>query len=356
MKLLIITQKIDTNDDVLGFFENWVRHLAHEFNEVKVIALAKGEYHLPNNVQVVSLGKEQGRNKLFQAIIFYRYVLQFLPWCDGVFVHMAPEYVRVLYPVNVFLRKPICMWYAHIHVSGVARWALDRVARVFSPSKESFTFQSEKIIATGHGIDVSLFKPLDNKKQNPPVIMTMSRLSKVKRLHIFIEALHILHAKYPDVSFKARIVGGPARKEDGEYEASLQQLASTYGLENHIEWYGPVKNKDTFHLYNEASLFVRMQGGGGFGKTELESMACGTPVILCTDVYNAQLGEFAHDVYFPEDDAALCAEHMKSVLGWSEEKRNEYAHLSRGIVSNGHNLEHLAKRIAKEFRVIQGTK
>ena len=356
MKLLIITQKIDANDDVLGFFENWVRHIAQEVEEVTVIALAKGECDLPKNVSVVSLGKEHGRNKIFQAITFYWYVFKFLPRTDVVFVHMAPEYVRALYPVNIFLRKPICMWYAHIHVSGVARWALDRVARVFTPSKESFAFQSEKIIATGHGIDVTLFKPETGKKQNPPIIMTMSRLSKVKRLHVFIEALHILHSKYPEFVFKARIVGSPARTEDAEYEASLRQLASTYGIENYIEWFGSIKNKETNRLYNEASIFVRMQGGGGFGKTELESMSCGTPVILCTDVYNAQMGNFARDVYFPEDDAALCAEQMKRVLEWSDEQKEEYAHLSRSIVSNGHNLEHLAKRIAKEFRVIQGTK
>ncbi len=59
VKLLIITQKVDQNDDILGFFHQWVREFAENCEKVTVICLQKGEYDLPDNVKVLSLGKEQ---------------------------------------------------------------------------------------------------------------------------------------------------------------------------------------------------------------------------------------------------------------------------------------------------------
>jgi len=39
MKILILTQKIDKNDDILGFFHGWVAEFAQHCEKVTVIAL-----------------------------------------------------------------------------------------------------------------------------------------------------------------------------------------------------------------------------------------------------------------------------------------------------------------------------
>src|SRR3989344_6741688 len=57
MRLLIVTQKVDKNDPVLGFFHRWIEKFAKNFERVTVICLGKGEYNLPANVKVLSLGK-----------------------------------------------------------------------------------------------------------------------------------------------------------------------------------------------------------------------------------------------------------------------------------------------------------
>jgi len=43
MKLLIVTQKVDINDDVLGFFHDWIKEFAKNCEKVTVICLGKGE-------------------------------------------------------------------------------------------------------------------------------------------------------------------------------------------------------------------------------------------------------------------------------------------------------------------------
>ncbi len=52
MKLLILTQKVDINDDVLGFFHRWILEFAKHYEYITVIALEIGEYNLPENVKV----------------------------------------------------------------------------------------------------------------------------------------------------------------------------------------------------------------------------------------------------------------------------------------------------------------
>ena len=59
MKLLILTQKVDKNDDVLGFMHGWIAEFAKHCEKVTVIALGVGEFDLPRNVTVLSLGKDK---------------------------------------------------------------------------------------------------------------------------------------------------------------------------------------------------------------------------------------------------------------------------------------------------------
>ena len=44
MKILIVTQKVDQNDDVLGFFHRWLEVFAGKFEEINV----KGTKNLVN--------------------------------------------------------------------------------------------------------------------------------------------------------------------------------------------------------------------------------------------------------------------------------------------------------------------
>ncbi len=57
MKLLILTQKVDVDDDVLGFMHGWIAEFAKSCEQVIVICLQRGRYEFPKNVKVLSLGK-----------------------------------------------------------------------------------------------------------------------------------------------------------------------------------------------------------------------------------------------------------------------------------------------------------
>ena len=52
MNILIITQKVDRKDQLLGFFIDWLAVFAEKFEKVTVLCLEKGEFNLAENVKV----------------------------------------------------------------------------------------------------------------------------------------------------------------------------------------------------------------------------------------------------------------------------------------------------------------
>src|SRR3989344_7648100 len=113
MKLLIITQKIDKNDDLLGIYHKWVKKIAAKCESVRVICLYKGEYDLPDNVKVFSLGKEKKKSNFLYVVNFYKYIWKMRKQYDVVFVHMNPEYAILGGLFWKIWGKKVVLWYAH---------------------------------------------------------------------------------------------------------------------------------------------------------------------------------------------------------------------------------------------------
>ena len=88
MRLLIVTQAVDRNDPVLGFFHRWIEEISQHVQTVHVVCLKEGPHSLPSNVTVHSLGKESGRSRLKYVTRFYSYIWKFRGEYDAVFVHM----------------------------------------------------------------------------------------------------------------------------------------------------------------------------------------------------------------------------------------------------------------------------
>jgi hypothetical protein len=138
MKLLILTQKADINDDILGFFHRWIEEFARHCESVIVICLQKGEYDLPENVRVLSLGKERVTryalgvtNKLKYLFNFYKYIWQERNNYDSVFVHMNPIYIVLGGLFWKLWNKKIILWYTHKAFNFKLRVAEKLVDKIF---------------------------------------------------------------------------------------------------------------------------------------------------------------------------------------------------------------------------------
>lgn len=269
MKLLILTQKVDQNDPILGFFHRWLTEFAKNYGEVVVIALGKGEYSLPANVKVYSLGKEEGKSKLTYLWRFYKYIWSLRREYDAVFVHMNQEYVLLGWKSWLLLGKPIYLWRNHAKGSLLTSLSVLLSRKVFYTSPQSYTARFKKAVAMPVGIDTDFFKPDPHVSRDHHSILFLGRISPVKRVLEFVEWFN-----KQDESYTATLVGD-ALPKDREYAKLVRSGAS-----NRIKFVGAVNQAEALELYQTHEIYVNMTPAGSFDKTIFEAAACETKLIL----------------------------------------------------------------------------
>lgn len=281
--ILIITQKVDKNDPVLGFFHTWILEFSKKLEKVNVICLEKGEYNLPENVKVFSLGKEEGVNRLKYLYRFYKYIWQERNNYDSVFVHMNPEYVLLGGLFWRFLGKRIYLWYTHKAVNLKLKIATFFVHTILSASKESFRLKTDKLKIVGHGIDLNVFYPADIFPQEVHII-SVGRISPTKNYEPFLEAIYLL-AQETKKPFKVSIVGGPVSISDGIYLKKLHNYCKSKKIEHIISFVGPISYREVSNFYRKGTIFVNLSNTGSLDKAVLEAMACGLSVVTSNEAF-----------------------------------------------------------------------
>ncbi|OJI07253.1 MAG: hypothetical protein COX02_01740 [Candidatus Vogelbacteria bacterium CG22_combo_CG10-13_8_21_14_all_37_9] len=307
MKLLIITQKVDRQDPILGFFHRWLEEFAKHYEQVLVIALGVGDFSLPTNVRVLSLGKPNqvqsvlGPKKWWRKFIilinFYTYLYLERRNYDQVFVHMNPIYLVL---AGVYWRlagRPVGLWYTHRQVDWKLRLAEKLATIIFTAAPESFKLKSPKVIVTGHGIDTAIFAcparacPPKVKTTEPFVIMAVGRLTRIKHLDILLKASALLREQI-NIPFLIRLVGEAVTVEDKKYLSELQTIVKQSSLEGLVEWTGAVAPEKMRALYCQAGLTVNLSPTGGLDKAVLESLACGVPVLTSNQAFRGYLAPY----------------------------------------------------------------
>jgi glycosyltransferase involved in cell wall biosynthesis len=137
------------------------------------------------------------------------------------------------------------------------------------------------------------------------------RFVPIKRIDLAIHAFSIFAMQNTDV--KLKIVGG------GPLEYQIKQWIAVFDLQDSVETIPWTEN--LADLYHGAIATLITSDGEGFGMTAVESLSCGTPIIM-TDVGCA--GEVVVDgvngIVVPVGDVIALADSMNAVLtsdSWS---------------------------------------
>ena len=264
MKLLILTQKVDKNDPVLGFFHGWLKEFAHKFEGIIVICLSEGERSLPSNVKVLSLGKEEGASRVKYLWRFYKYIWQERKDYDAVFVHMNQEYVLLGWEWWWLMRKKIYLWRNHAKGNILTRLAALFSAKVFYTSPQSYTARFKKAVQMPVGVDTDYFKPDPSVERIPNSILFLGRISPVKKVLEFVEWFNTLDSKF------SATVAGAALPKDKQYEVLVKSIAH-----DRIRFIGAINQEGARRLYQTHELYVNKTPAGSFDKTIFEALACG---------------------------------------------------------------------------------
>lgn len=362
MRLLIITQKVSKNDPILGFFTGWVREFSKNCEQVTVICLEKGDYDLPENVKVLSLGKEETWCRIKWVYRFYKYIWQERKNYDNVFVHMNQIYVIL---GGIFWRawgKKVGLWYAHGSVPFSLRLTEKLTNYFFTSTESGFRLKSEKKRVLGQGINTDFFKPnphprpfleeeqSDGKGAGGDVfrIISVGRISPVKDYETTIEAIEILHKK--GLRIKLNIIGGAGLRSQEVYLKKLKQIVVNKGLNDIIEFSGPVANHDILSFLQESDMYINTSHTGSLDKTILEAMAVGLSSLTCNEALNEVFGEYRERLMFPKKDSKEFVDKIEIIMKMDKTERERLGRGLREIVIKEHNLSEFIKKIVSELR------
>src|SRR3989344_3169469 len=290
MNLLIFTQKVDKEDDNLGFFHRWLEELAERADKVFVVANFIGKYSLPANVQVFSLGKEKKIGRIMRYINFYKYLFSALPKADAVFVHMIQSWVILAWPAAAIFKKKIYLWYTHKSVTSSLRLAEKLVAKIFTASPESCRLRSKKIMVTGHGIDTERCKPKNMLKTGALKLLSVGRITPSKDYEFILEVVSLASG-----NAVLDIVGEPITKADVTYKRKLEMLVLEKNLRGRVIFLG-AKNQDEMQdIYNSHDILLHASETGSMDKVVLEAMSCGLPIITTSEAFKSLLAVLPKD-------------------------------------------------------------
>jgi glycosyltransferase involved in cell wall biosynthesis len=197
------------------------------------------------------------------------------------------------------LERPLPRVYARVPVQAISHsTADDLVVRGLS---------RENVRVIHPGVDVDYYIPApEPHRAVAPTFLYLGRLKRYKRVDLILRALALLRER-----------GTPAFLTiagRGEWEPKLRQLATRLGLEDRVEFTGFVDERRKRELMRTAWANVFVSPKEGWGITNLEAAACGTPTIasnspgLRESVVHRRTGELV-----PHGDVDALAGAMKKL-------------------------------------------
>lgn len=150
----------------------------------------------------------------------------------------------------------------------------------------------EKIHVIPWGYDSNIFFPREKSEKKYPYFLSVSCSLGRKNTFSVIKAYEKLHREYPTHHY---ILVWP------NVPKTVPEYCKNHGLNDKIHIMPGVDYETLARLYSGASAFFYPSRYEGFGSPIIESMACGTPVVTCS---NSALPEVGGNVaiYVEPDD------------------------------------------------------
>lgn len=174
----------------------------------------------------------------------------------------------------------------------------------------------EKIHVIYHGIDERYFnnsplsvteiKYYEQFNIRAPYILFVSIIYPYKNLHILMEAFGKFiqeHKTDHDLVIIGNFEG--SQPPQNEYYQLLNSIAAKYDIQNRIKYLGKILKDKLRPFYKNADVYVQTSLYETFGKTTIEAMSCGCPVIGSQTSATPEILDGAGLLYDPDDPDAL---------------------------------------------------
>jgi glycosyltransferase involved in cell wall biosynthesis len=166
----------------------------------------------------------------------------------------------------------------------------------------------EAIAVIPNGVELSHCVPGEpGSRFDVPTLLYLGRLKRYKRVDLPIRAVAALRAE----GVEARMVVAGT----GDHAPELQALARELDVEDRVEFAGFVSEEDKIRLFQKAWVHLLTSPKEGWGITNLEAAACGTPTVasdspgLRDSVVHGETGFLV-----PHDDLAALTARVRELI------------------------------------------
>jgi len=353
LRILLITQRVDEDHDILGFVIGWIRALEAAAGGVEVVAQWVGKHSFTEPIRIHSLGKERGAGKAAQLVTLQRTLIDGLlrhRRFDVVLCHMCPEYVPLCTPVAFAAGAPVYLWYTHGVASRALRAATFLARSVLTASDASFPFRHSKVVPVGHGIDTIKFAPAPLPCGDHRTVVSIGRLSPVKNHQLVVRAFAQVLRNTGRTDLKLEIVGGAPLAGQELVRVELEHLIDELGIRDSVDLVGSVPYRDVHSRLVAGHIFVSASRTGSLDKAILEAMACARPVMTSNPSFATELEEFREHLIFPPEDCDELAQQLEKLLELPTAELAELGSRLAGRIADRHDLASFGHRLLRALQ------
>ena len=225
-QMIVFNLATDDDDPLLAFTSDWVKAFDEITSVTEVFSTHVGTNSLPKSIKVHEIGGGTAFRKGLAIFKLFYHGLRIITTTRNtvIFHHMSTYTAVILGPLFKVRGFKQGLWYSHNRDSVILRVGSLMVNEIFTPTADSFPFKSNKLHSVGHGIRVSKFKYPEDHNLNKTGIVSLGRISEVKRLDKLITGLFESGVNGMSISLI-----GPTQNQNNLCE-SLVNLGTRYGI------------------------------------------------------------------------------------------------------------------------------
>lgn len=174
-------------------------------------------------------------------------------------------------------------------------------------------------------------------------ILFFSRIEEKKGLEFLLEACTLL-----TVPYHLTIAGSG----EESYVLSLKALGEKLKIAQHITWLGLVASENKFEILAQYDLLALPSYDENFANVVIESLACGTPVLLS---HNVGLADYVNEKklgWITEQDPVLIAKQLTSIFSKPREELTDLRIKALNTIKRDFTEEILTRTYLKFYHSI----
>jgi len=293
MNLIFFCQSVLESDPVIADTISRIKEFSknEKVIHVDVICLRGEKKVLTEKISVYPI-QPTNRSRI---VTLFRLVRTLIALCrnkkvDAVYLYMTPTVAPFFFLLKPFFGYKVVTWFGHSIYTPVTKISLLYFTDLWLNANKSMApFIPSHLRLIGQGTDPLVFYPQDIRPEYD--LITVGRITKAKKLELIIDALKYCKITY-NKSYTLFICGDPYVKADIEYKQGLIKYIEDQGVMSQVVFAGAIPRESLRVKLNSARAFV-FTSPGGVGKSSVEALACGIPLIItspeASDFFGADL-------------------------------------------------------------------